>query len=799
MKKDPHAAREAAKYAHPIPSREFIIEHLFARKHPANLRQLLTELAITDEEGKEALRRRLRAMVRDGQLEPLTKRRYWPYGKHLLVEGILTFDKFRKLWCIPSAGGAKILIPSYNANLAVHGNKVVVSVPDLAATKAEILEGKIVEVLAEAPAKQLVGRFVRDKSANYVISHDKETPGDIIIPAHQEQGALDGDIVLVELTTSASRWDDPLGKVIKVIGNENNKGVEIEAAIHGFALPHQWPEEVEQQTAKFALEITNQLLRQRVDLRELPLVTIDGEDAKDFDDAVYCRPKAGGGWQLYVAIADVSHYVKEHTPLDKEAALRGNSVYFPGKVIPMLPEKLSNNLCSLVPDVDRLCMVCEMAISSDGKLGKYKFYQAVMRSRARLTYTKVAKILAKESQQLALTHADILPDLFNLEQLYLALHKQREIRGAIDFETISTQIIFNSKGKINSIQAQERNIAHKIIEECMLCANVATAKFLQRHKIPGLYRIHESPPADKVADLRTFLNELGLSLGRKQMPQPLDYGDLVRKIKHRPDASVIQTILLRSLSQAVYSPDNIGHFGLAFPAYVHFTSPIRRYPDLIVHRQIKRVLAGEWSAVANDGTAAANEIDTVTEAQQQKQVEYFKQLGVHCSATERRADDATRYVEQWLKCQYMCKHIGDTFVGIVSGVNRFGFFVELTGIYVDGLVHVSNLRNDYYNFDPIQHQLIGERTGIIYALGMEITVIVAKVNVDERKIDLEVVASKTGKTSKADKNSKSGRAGKNDKNSKRSKSDKISKNSGKHQSKGKRIGKSKTKPDKHKH
>ena len=625
-KQDPFAEREAKKYKNPIPSREFIIQYLLNRKVPANFRELYQELKLESGVLKSALRRRLKAMMRDNQVELLHKYYYWPKGQKLVK------------------------------------------------TKKEIQ-----------------------------IEDQKQ---------------------------------------------------EIDAVVEAYSLPHQWSKEVKTQVAKIKDAIPAATINKRVDLRELPLITIDGEDAKDFDDAVFCRPVAKGGWRLYVAIADVSYYVSPETAIDNEAKLRGNSVYFPSKVVPMLPEKLSNELCSLIPDQDRLCMVCEMVINASGELTRYKFYEGIMRSHIRYTYTQVARIL--EDPHPALRATCIPPSAFppppkspiwegglggegspllDLQNLYLALNKQRELRGAIDFDTVETRIVFDKKGRISRIEPVKRNIAHRIIEECMLCANVAAAKLLNKHKIPGLYRVHEGPPEDKLADLNAFLAGLGLHLSKSKNPKPADYGKLLNNIQHRPDVNIIQMILLRSLCQAVYTPNNLGHFGLAFAEYTHFTSPIRRYPDLFVHRQIKKIINNKWHLPKTK--AQVTKIS--------KQLEKLTELAYHCSVTERRADDATREIERWLKCQYMHKYLGQEYEGIISGIMRFGFFVELKGVYIDGLVHVNSLQDDYYIYDSVQCRLIGERTGNVYTLGLPVKVILARVDIDRRRIDLELVEEKRRK------------------------------------------------------
>lgn len=721
--KDPYAVRESEKYVKPVPSREYILAHLTATKQPANLRQICENFNLDDPEDIEAIRRRLKAMLRDGQLEQLSRRRYWLVGQRVLVTGTVSVDKNNKIWVIPQDRSARIELSYFTDAKVMPGNTVIVSVPDVADTNHP-REGKIVEVLSR-PDVIATGRYVIENGLSFVVPFSKDFLQDIVIPPQHAMQAKNGQIVVVEVSAQDSSRADPIGKIVEILGDERNKNVEIEAAIRKHQIPNLWSKELLDSIAGLKEEVPAKALADRVDLRHLPLVTIDGEDARDFDDAVFCMP-VSTGWKLYVAIADVSYYVQPGSLLDQEAAKRGNSVYFPTRVIPMLPEILSNGLCSLKPNEDRLCMVCEMSISSLGKLSNYTFYPAVMHSKARLTYNKVAKILDGD-EMLRAQYAELVVHLEVLSDLYHILRDERTRRGAIDFETIETSISFGKNGTIANIYPIERNVAHKIIEECMLCANVATAKFLDKYKIPSLYRNHEGPLAEKLADLRMFLREIGLSLGtgNKKKPEPLDYGRLLEKIKNRPDYKMIQTVLLRSLCQAVYAPDNLGHFGLAYNAYTHFTSPIRRYPDLIVHRQIKKVLAGNTSDTHNE-----------------KFVAELAEIAQHCSVSERRADDATRDVITALKCQYIKQHVGEVFDGVISGVTHFGLFVELTDYYVDGLVHIASIGQDYYVFDPIHHRLTGERTGIIYALGMPVKVQVAKVNTDELKIDFNLVTDK---------------------------------------------------------
>lgn len=733
--KDPYFKEEAKKYKNPIYSRQFILSYLENRKKPANLRELVNELDISDDQ-IIAFKRRIKAMLRDGQLEPLRKRRYWPSGKRVLIEGIVKIDRGR-YWVIPSDNSPKIEIGTFNQHPVYSGLKVIVSVPEV---PNEIVRwGTIIEILT-SEVKAITGRYVKDLASDYVISQSKEILHDIIIPEKYSLDAQDGDIVVVNLLPQISKWSEPKGKIVEILGNENTKNIEITTAIKGFGLPCEWPKAVEEIVKTINTTVSKSAIKNRVDLRNLPLVTIDGEDAKDFDDAVFCEQTKTDGFRLYVAIADVSYYVKPSTPLDKEALKRGNSVYFPGNVIPMLPEVLSNEMCSLKPNVDRLCMVCEMTVSKTGVITRYKFYEAIINSFARLTYTKVHKLLTDPDTKLLSQYEDLLPHLQNLHKLYKSLKKQREKRGAIDFDTVETRIIFNKKGKIRKIEPRHRNIAHKIIEECMLSANEATAKFLIKHKIPGVFRIHEAPPENKIEDLKTFFHELGIKTYFGKEPKSLDYGKILQKIKDRKDINVIQTILLRSLTQAVYSPDNIGHFGLAYSAYTHFTSPIRRYPDLIVHRQIKTILNGKWPLKGK--TKIAN------------MSEELNKFATHCSVTERRADDATRDVERWLKCQYMRDHVGNVYNGVISTVTTFGFFVELTDIYIDGLVHVNSLHDDYYIFDNIHHKLQGEHTKKEYKIGMEVKVVVSSVDIDERKIDFALFVDKKYDESKINKKNK---------------------------------------------
>ena len=543
----------------------------------------------------------------------------------------------------------------------------------------------------------------------------------------------------MRITHQPNKRNQAVGEVAEILGEHMAPGMEIDVAIRTHEIPHEWPAEASNEAAQLKAEVSEADKQDRIDLRDMPFVTIDGEDARDFDDAVYCRKRTLGGWRLYVAIADVSHYVRIGTALDAEAHRRATSVYFPERVIPMLPEAISNGLCSLNPHVDRLVMVCEMTISGNGKLGGYQFYEGLIHSHARLTYTKVGAMLDGDNEQclpLRQEYEHVVKPLDQLHKLYSALRSARDARGAIDFETQETRIIFGEDRKIDAIVPVHRNDAHKLIEECMLAANVSTAKFLEKHKLDGLFRVHKGPKPSKLENLRGFLGEMGLSLKGGDEPQPKHYQALLSSIKDRPDANLVQTVMLRSLSQAVYTPENEGHFGLGYPAYAHFTSPIRRYPDLLVHRAIRSVIQSKQSS---------RYVKRITATQKQPASPWYPYstanvvvFGEHCSTAERRADAAVWDVEGWLKCEYMQGHIGDYFYGTINAVTSFGLFVELEDVYVEGLVHISALPGDYYHFDAAKHCLQGERSGKSFRLGDTIEVQVVRVDLDEKKIDFEL-------------------------------------------------------------
>ncbi|MBY6194729.1 ribonuclease R [Marinobacter hydrocarbonoclasticus] len=735
---DPHAQREAQKYDNPIQSREYILQHLKERGAPATHETLCQELGQTSAEGIEALRRRLIAMCRDGQLICNRRDAFLPIEEADLVTGRVVGHRDGFGFLIPDDGGSDLFLTARQMRQVFHGDRVAAQVDQVDDRGRR--EGKIVEVL-EHRTSQIVGRFFKESGIAFVVPENARINHEILVPDEQAGKAVHGQYVVVEIIRQPTIRTQPTGQVIEILGEHMAPGMEIDVAIRSYEIPHSWPPAVGEQAASIPAEVAEKDKANRVDIRNMRLVTIDDESARDFDDAIYCEPRPRGGYRLVVAIADVSHYVRPGSPLDEEAIQRGNSVYFPDHVVPMLPEKLSNGLCSLNPDVDRLCMVADMTISAAGNISGYTFYQAVMRSHARLTYNKVSAMLehpdTEQGYKLSAHYADLLPHLHNLYDLYKLLRKARTERGAIDFETTETKIVFDAQRKIEEIVPVHRNDAHKIVEECMLCANVATARFLKKHKIPALYRVHDGPSEERLSNLRLFLGELGLQLGGGDKPSSADYQALLGQVADRPDANVIQMVMLRSLSQAVYSPEEAGHFGLGFASYTHFTSPIRRYPDLIVHRAIK-------SRIHNPEATkdlVSPKVHDPELAEYPYDYARMEQLGEHCSMTERRADDATRDVMAWLKCEFLRDHVGEEYDGIIGAVVPFGFFVELSDIYIEGLVHVSTLSGDYFHHDAVKHRLIGERTAVSFRLGDEVRVRVVRVDLEDRKIDLELVST----------------------------------------------------------
>ncbi|MDR1461900.1 MAG: ribonuclease R [Azoarcus sp.] len=711
---DPFFEREMQKYALPLPSREYIEQILSRAGVPMQFDTLANALDISSDE-YGVFERRLRAMLRDGQLLRNRRDAWLLPDKAGLIRGRVEgrpdgFGFLRR-----DDGGDDIFLGPKTMREAFHGDRVIARLTGL--DRRGRPEGKIVEVL-ERGNTRIVGRVLDEHGVKVVAPEDKRLAQDILVASGGKR-ANSGQVVVVELVGQPARDARPVGRIVEILGDYADPGMEIEIALRKHELPFVFSPEARAQTRKLPETVRKKDRAGREDITSLPLVTIDGETARDFDDAVYCE-RRGRGWRLVVAIADVSHYVGAGSALDHDARERGNSVYFPRRVIPMLPEKLSNGLCSLNPQVERLCMVADINIAANGEIETYRFYPSVMFSHARLTYGQVAAALYEQDAEAADALGDLLPHLRNLDCLFRALLKARSRRGAIDFETAETRMEFDDQGKIARIVPETRNDAHRLIEECMLAANVCASDFLQSRGHPALYRIHEGPTAEKLEKLRGFLTEFGLALGGGDKPTAKDYVALLDKTRTRPDAQLLQTMLLRSLRQAVYSPDNVGHFGLAYDAYTHFTSPIRRYPDLLVHRAIKAVLVGErydpgdWNAV-----------------------------GMTCSTTERRADEAARDVMAWLKCYYMRDRIGETFSGSVSAVLPFGLFVALDDIFIEGLVHISDLGSDYFHFDESRHELTGERTHVRYRLSDRVNVQLVRADLETSKIDFRLIEGET--------------------------------------------------------
>ncbi len=708
---DPYFEREKLKYENPIPSREFILEYLEKLGVPESYPKLLQALKLRGPKNSDALHHRLKAMVRDGQLITDRKERYALVKKMNLVRGYVVGHRDGYGFLTPDSGGKDLFLNPKEMRAVFPGDIVLASV--ISSGENDKREGAIVEVLTRK-FTQIIGRYFIERGIGFIVPSNRDFSQEIIIPHGKELKAKKGDLVLTEILGYPTKRNSATAKVIKILGKEVTPALEIDVVVNAHGLPNSWPDKAAKESNAIAqLGIKAE---KRVDLRKLPFVTIDGADAKDFDDAVYCK-KDNGAWILYVAIADVSHYVTFNSALDQEALNRGNSVYFPGQVIPMLPEILSNELCSLKPEVDRLVVVAEVKINNLGKIDGFKFYDAIIRSHARLTYDKVFDLLENNSEPNYL----LLSELKNLRALYLLLLKQRKIRGSLDFSRVESKIIFNPQGKISKIVKNEHHYVHGMIEECMLVANVCASKFLLTHKISALYRVHEGPELEKLSNVRAFLKSLGLELKGGENPKSIHYADLLQKIIGRTDEHLVQTVLLRSMRQAVYTPSNIGHFGLAYEEYAHFTSPIRRYPDLINHRSIKYILLH-----GNPSKYHYNEAN-------------MQEFGNHCSMTERRADDASRDVELWHKCQFMRDKLGKSFAGIISGVMNFGIFVELKDIFIEGLVHITALKQDYYQFDQLRQRLVGKRGGKVYRLGDEVKVLVARVDLDELEISLELV------------------------------------------------------------
>ncbi|MBS0316356.1 MAG: ribonuclease R [Proteobacteria bacterium] len=652
---------------------------------------------------------------------------------------------------------ADIYLPPNEMRAVLHGDRVKARI--VRSDRRGRPEGRVVEIV-ERPRQPIIGRLLQEGGVWLVAPEDKRYGQDVLIPKGATGAAKPGQVVVVELTEPPALFGQPVGRVSEVLGEIEDPGMEIEIAVRKYGVPHEFSAACIAQARSLPDRVRPRDRQHRVDLTDVPLVTIDGEDARDFDDAVYCEParvgraKSANGWRLLVAIADVSHYVETGGAIDVDAFDRATSVYFPRRVIPMLPEKLSNGLCSLNPGVDRLCMVCDMLVTAKGEVQAYQFYPAVMHSHARFTYTDVAAILGNTRGPEALRHAARVPDLLNLHEVYRALLAARERRGAVDFETTETQIVCGDNGRIERIEPRVRTVAHRLIEEAMLAANVCSADYLVRSKHPALFRVHEGPTPEKLEVLRNYLKALGIGMALGENPKPSDLQTIANATKDRPDAPQIHSMLLRSMQQAIYTRTNSGHFGLAYEAYTHFTSPIRRYPDLLVHRVIKAILAGNryhLPVLPTPGEAQAKLVRRLEKNGASKQRaaarasafsaedHAWQAAGLHCSANERRADEASRDVEAWLKCRYMREHLGEEYGGVVSAVTTFGIFVTLDAIYVDGLVHITELGGEYFRFDEARQELRGERTGMRYAIGTRVRVQVSRVDLDGRRIDFRLV------------------------------------------------------------
>jgi ribonuclease R len=725
MSDDPFYQREKEKYKKPVASREYLLELLVEAKKPLSFLEFCQLLDAKDEDSRIGIQRRLRAMEREGQVEFNRDKKYAKLKIEDLIQGRVIGHRDGFGFLKRDDGEKDLFIHNAQMAMVLHGD--VVMVKESGTDNRGRREARIAKIV-EPRTESIVGRYFFENDVGVVIPDDSRINHEIMIPKEQTNGARQGHIVVVGIVQRPRKRVNAIGKIIEVLGEHMAPGMEIDMALRTFDIPHHWPKGVDRQVKGLNEQVPEEAKEDRIDLRQLPLVTIDGEDARDFDDAVFCEPLDNGGWQLWVAIADVSYYVRPGTALDSEAQNRGNSVYFPEQVIPMLPEVLSNGLCSLNPQVDRLCMVCEMTISKTGKLVEHQFYEAVMNSKARLTYTKVWDLLKEHAAQgnpeLHKRYAEQVPHLKNLHDMYRTLKRTRNQRGAIEFETQESKFVFNAQRKIDNIIPVTRNDAHKLIEECMILANVSAAKTLTKNKAEALYRIHAEPDSDRLGAFLSYLGEVGIThrIGIDSDVSPQDFTDVIEKIQGRPDQELIQTMLLRSMKQAVYDHENIGHFGLALEAYAHFTSPIRRYPDLVVHRALKGTIDKHQQRKSKSGGKSYTE-------------EEVEALGEQCSMTERRADDATRDVSDWLKCEFMLDHVGDVFEGAIASVTNFGFFVRLTEFHIDGLVHITSLEKDYFRYDEVKQHLIGESFGTVYRLGDPVEVKIASVNLDERKID----------------------------------------------------------------
>ena len=717
QERDPHFKDESRRYEEPIPSRALILAELGASSEPLSSRELAKRFGLRKVALVRALDSRLNAMHRDGAVTRAGRDRYTMARDRGELVGKVSAHRDGYGWFTPEEGGTPdVHLDQTQMAGVMHGDRLRIRIT--ADDGRGRRSGAVLEVL-ERGARKLAGRFEDSGDVAYVVPENPRFRQRVMVPASARDRARHGDLVVVELTEARTRYATPVGKVVRVVETGNAADLAAELAIVTHGLPQAFPGECEREARAWGDRVRPEDLAGREDLRGLPLATIDGEDARDFDDAVYCEP-ARRGWRLVVAIADVSHYVAPEGALDTEARLRATSVYFPDRVLPMLPEALSNELCSLKPQVERLAMVCDMHVEQQGEVGRTRFYPAVIRSQARLTYTKVAAILLAKDAALREEYASLVPHLENLHELYLALRTAREKRGALDFDAPEIKVRLNSEGSVAALEVHARNDAHRLIEECMIAANIEAARFLKKHRLPTLYRVHGTPEERRVSELQRMLRALGIGVHFPAKIGTRELRQVSALIAGRPDAAFIESLLIRSLPQAVYQPTNIGHFGLGLAEYAHFTSPIRRYPDLLVHRGIRHALAGAGPARFAYSVGS------------------MEQLGAECSARERRADEAAREVMAYLKCDYMRAHVGDEFEGVITGVVEFGFFVQLANLQVDGLVHASELHGDRFDFDAGRCAWIGRRTHRVYRLGMRVAVRLKRVEMRERQLDFEL-------------------------------------------------------------
>jgi len=710
--------RKAKSYKHPIPGRNELLGFLEKSGKPLKLNNMMAELDLKGQRMRALLEEQLNKMVRAGQIIQNRRSEFCLTAKLDLITGTVSGHRDGFGFVIRDGGGDDVYLSAREMRPLFDGDRVAIKI--VGKDRRGKPEGNLVEVL-ERGVREVAGQFIRERGIGLVIPDNSRISHRILIAKGEAGKAQPGQIVVAEILDYPSRVEQATGRVVRVLGDPKQKGIATDIAIESHAIPTGWPKAVREEITKFGKDVPEVAKKDRVDLRGVDLITIDGADARDFDDAVFCEP-SGKGWRLIVAIADVAHYVEVGTALDKQATTRGTSVYFPDRVVPMLPEVLSNGLCSLNPKVDRLCMVCDMRIDKDGKVSKSTFVEAVMNSSARLTYSQVGDFLSGKANNEV--PKKIHAVLRNLHDLYNAFAKARQRRGAIELDIPGTRFELGEDGSIAAIRVVERNDAHRLIEECMIAANVQAAKFLRKNRIPGLYRVHAKPDADRFDELRLYLLTLGLKVPHPDHVEPRQFNMLLQQVKGRPDSASISMAMLRSLTHAQYTPTNIGHFGLALDAYAHFTSPIRRYPDLLVHRAIRHIIRG--------GKPGRYHYDAGT----------MERLGTITSAHERRAEEATRDVEAWLKCEYMEGHVGEEFDGVITGVTNFGLFVQISELMIDGLVHVTSLANDYYHYESGSQQLVGERSGKKYSLGEAMRVKVQRVDMETRKIDFRPVARK---------------------------------------------------------